>query len=223
MTRLRSEAGFTLTELLVAMVIGMFTILSAFALLDATTEGTARVTGRTDANQRGRHALDVITRSLRSQVCVNGVPPILAADVNEVTFTADLSATGASDQRRITFSPTARTISLGVKAGAGTEPARTFPGAFTTQQLLADVVADGATPFFSYWANVPGTGGSQQQQLTTLPLPANDLRRVARIDITFVARPTRATTTRAWASALEDSITVRAVDADSANPTVECQ
>jgi hypothetical protein len=200
----------------------MFTILAAFALLDATTSGTARVTGRTDANQRGRHAMDVMTRSLRSQVCVNGVPPILAADVNEVTFAADLSAAGESDQRRITFNPTARTVSLGVKAGSGNEPGRTFPGAFVTKELLADVVADGATPFFSYWADVPGTGGSQQQQLTTLPLPATDLRRVARVDITFVARPTRANTTQAWASAFEDSITVRAVDADNANPTVEC-
>jgi type IV pilus assembly protein PilW len=222
MTRLRSQAGMTLIELLVAMVIGMFTILAAFALLDATTSGTAKVTGRTEANQRGRAALDTMTRALRSEVCVNGVAPIISADANQITFAADLSGTGSSDQRNFTFDSATRTISQGVKAGTGNEPNRTFPGGFTTSTLLSDVVADPTSPIFSYWADVPGTGGTQQTQLTTLPLPATDVRRVARIDITFVARPTAAVNTQAWSSTFEDSVTLRAVDANNANPTFEC-
>lgn len=224
--RLRAQGGFTLIEMLVAMVIGMFTILAAFSLIDATTTGTAKVTGRTDATQRGRQALDTMTRSLRSQVCVGGVPPILSADATQITFTADLSGTGDTDQRKLTFDPTARTITLGVKTGTGVEGSvptgRSFPGAFTTTTLLADVVADGATPVFSYFADVAGTGGSQQTALTTLPIPAADLRRIARIDITFVARPTAAATTQSWASTLEDSVTIRAVDANNNPPTFEC-
>ena len=58
MTRLRSQDGFSLIELLVAMVIGMFTLLAAFALIDTTTTRSMQVTGRTDASQRGRLALD---------------------------------------------------------------------------------------------------------------------------------------------------------------------
>jgi type IV pilus assembly protein PilW len=222
MTRLRSEAGMTLIELLVAMVIGMFTILAAFALLDATTSGTAKVTGRTEANQRGRAALDTMTRALRSQVCVNGTVPVISADANQITFAADLSGTGSSDQRSFSFNSATRTITQGVKTGTGTEPNRTFPGAFATTPLLTDVVADPTLPIFSYWADVPGTGGSQQTQLTTLPLPPADLSRVARIDITFVARPTAAAKTQAWSSTFEDSVAVRAVDANNANPTFEC-
>ena len=37
MSRLRSQAGFSLIELLVAMIIGMATILAAFTLIDTTT------------------------------------------------------------------------------------------------------------------------------------------------------------------------------------------
>lgn len=223
MTKRDSEAGFTLVELLVAMIIGMITIFAAFGLIDATTTGTAKVTGRTDASARGRVAMDAITRSLRSQVCVNGVVPISAADANSVTFTADLSSNGLSDQRRLSFDSIANTIPLGVKTGTGNEPSRSFPAtSFTNEVLLADVVADGATPIFSYWADVAGTGGSQQTQLTTLPLSATDVRRVARIDITFAARPSKDTTTRSWASTLEDSVTMRAVDANDSNPSFEC-
>lgn len=224
MTRARSQAGFTLVELLVAMLIGMLTILAAFALIDATTTGTARVTARTDASQRGRVALDRMTRSLRSQVCVYRTAPISVGTANQVTFTADLSSTGNSDKRQLTFDPTAKTITLGVAAGSGVEgmtPGRVFASTFATQVLLNDVVADGTTPVFSYWADVPGTGGSQQTQLSA-PLAAADLARVARIDITFVARPTRASTTENWSSAFQDSVVLRAVDANNANPTFTC-
>jgi prepilin-type N-terminal cleavage/methylation domain-containing protein len=222
MTRLRSQAGFTLIELLVAMVIGMFTILAAFALIDATMSGTARVTARTEANQRGRLALDDMTRALRSEVCVNGDAPIVSADANQITFTTDLSDTKISDKRTFSFDPATRTISQGIATGSGVEPNRTFSGTFNTTTLLADVVADPSLPVFSYWADVPGTGGSQQTQLTTLPLPVTDLERVARIDITFVARPTAAAQTPAWSSTFEDSVTLRAVDGNTANPTFEC-
>ena len=222
MTRLRDQAGFTLIELLVAMVIGMFTLLAAFALIDATTSGTAGVMSRTEANQRGRLALDLMTRALRSGVCVNGDAPIISADANQITFTTDLSGTKTSDKRTFSFDPTARKMSQGVSTGSGVEPSRTFSSTVNTTTLIDDVVADPSAPIFSYWADVPGTGGSQQTQLTTLPLPATDLERVARIDITFVARPTAAAQTPAWSSTFEDSVTLRAVDGNNANPTFEC-
>jgi len=222
MTRLRSQAGFSLVELLAAMVIGMATLLAAFSLIDTTTSRTAQVTGRTDANQRGRIALDAMTRELRSQVCVNKNVPIISGDGNSVQFMADLSGTGASDLRTLTFSPTARTITQTVQPGSGGEPFRAFTGAIKTTVLLTDVVAEPAKPVFSYWADTAGTGGSQVQQLATIPLPATDLKRVARIDISFVARPANATSTGTWSSTLEDSVTVRAVDANNANPTVSC-
>lgn len=222
MNRLRSQDGFSLTELLVAMVIGMATLLAAFALIDTSTTRSMQVTGRTDASQRGRLALDAMTRALRSQVCVDGAVPIVSGDANQVTFTSDLSANGSSDRRTITFDAATRRLTQTVVQGVGNEPNRTFTGASTTTVLLADVAAEPAKPVFTYWADQPGFGGSQFQQLTTSPLPATDLKRVARIDISFVARPSNAATSNTWSSTLEDSIVVRAIDNYNANPTVSC-
>ena len=222
MTRLRSQDGFSLTELLVAMIIGMFTLLAAFALIDTTTTRSMQVTGRTDASQRGRLALDQITRALRSQVCVDGAVPVVSGDGNTITFTADLSANGSSDRRTITFDPATRRITQTVVQGVGSEPNRVFTGASKTTVLLADVAAEPAKPVFTYWADKPNTGGSEVQQLVAMPLAAADLKRVARIDISFVARPTSATTSSTWASTLEDSVAVRAIDNYNANPTVSC-
>jgi len=222
MSRLRSQAGFSLIELLVAMIIGMATILAAFTLIDTTTTHSARVTARTDASQRGRIALDAMTRQLRSQVCVNGVAPILAATPNQITFTTDLSGTGASDLRSLTFDSTLRRLNQSVTLSNGLpEPGRLFTGATTTTTLLADVVADTTQPIFTYWADKPGTGGSQLLPLAAT-VPVSDLKRIARIDIAFVARASGASTTSTWSSTLEDSITVRAIEANNADPTIAC-
>jgi type II secretory pathway pseudopilin PulG len=223
MTQLRSQDGFSLTELLVAMIIGMATILSAFTLIDTTTTKSAQVTARTDASQRGRIALDAMTRQLRSQVCVNGVAPIVSATASQVTFTTDLSGSGNSDLRTLAFDPVTRRLTQSVTQSNGQpEPLRLFTGATNTATLLADVVAETAKPVFTYWADKPGTGGSQLLPLTTNPMPIADLKRIARIDIAFVARPSAATTSSAWSSTLEDSITVRAIDANNADPTIAC-
>jgi Tfp pilus assembly protein PilV len=222
MSRLRSQAGFSLTELLVAMIIGMATILAAFTLIDTTTTKSAQVTARTDASQRGRIALDAMTRQLRSQVCVNGVAPIVAATPNQITFTTDLSGTGASDLRTLTFDSATRRLNQSVTLSNGLpEPGRLFTGATTTTTLLADVVADTTQPVFTYWSDKPGTGGSQLLPLAAT-VPITDLKRIARIDIAFVARPSGASTTSTWSSTLEDSITVRAIEANNADPTIAC-
>jgi prepilin-type N-terminal cleavage/methylation domain-containing protein len=222
MSHVRSQAGFSLIELLVAMIIGMATILAAFTLIDTTTTHSARVTARTDASQRGRIALDAMTRQLRSQVCVNGVAPILAATPNQITFTTDLTGTGASDLRTLTFDSTTRRLTQTVTLSNGLpEPGRLFTGATTATTLLADVVADTAQSVFTYWADKPGTGGSQLLPLAAT-VPITDLKRIARIDIAFVARPSGASTTSSWSSTLEDSITVRAIEANNADPTIAC-
>jgi type II secretory pathway pseudopilin PulG len=222
MTRLRSQAGFTLVELLAAMIIGMFTILAAFALIDAVFSGTAKVQARTDASQRGRLALDNMTRALRSQVCVNGAAPILSADADQVTFTADLSASSGADKYQLAFNQTAGTFTQTVTKGVGNEPSRLFTGTVTTTRVISDVVRETGKTIFTYWSAKPGTGGSELLPLTA-PLAAADLKRVVRIDIAFVARSPKATKTENWSSAFEDSVTARLVDTTIPDPSVVCK
>ena len=87
MRRVRSQEGFTLTELLIAMTAGMVILLAGFGLLETVLKRTGETQLRVEATQRGRQALDVMTRQLRSQVCLNATTPaVAAATANSVTF-----------------------------------------------------------------------------------------------------------------------------------------
>ena len=69
MTRARAQGGFTLPELMVAMMISLMTLLGVFAVLDTSIRQSNAVAGRVNATQRARITMDTITRQLRSQVC----------------------------------------------------------------------------------------------------------------------------------------------------------
>jgi len=68
---LRAEDGFTIVELLTAMVIGAIVLFATLTVLDTTISLTTRVNTRVDTLQRGRNAMDLMIRDLRSQNCVN--------------------------------------------------------------------------------------------------------------------------------------------------------
>ena len=68
--RLRSEAGFSLPELLITLTIAGVIMLAAFALVEFVMKRTAEAEQRVEATQRGRIGMDMITRQLRSQVCL---------------------------------------------------------------------------------------------------------------------------------------------------------
>ena len=70
-TDLRAEDGFTIVELLTAMVIGAIVLFATLTVLDTTISLTTRVNTRVDTLQRGRNAMDLMIRDLRSQNCVN--------------------------------------------------------------------------------------------------------------------------------------------------------
>ena len=112
MKRLRHESGVTLVELMVAMMIGTMTILAVYGVLDTSIKQSTRIAGRVNATQRGRIAMDTITRQLRSQVCYSATVPALVSGTDDVVrFHADLSdGSTAIQQREIAFDPTARTI-----------------------------------------------------------------------------------------------------------------
>lgn len=226
LTRLRAEDGFSLTELLAAMIIGMIVIFAAFALIDNSVRVNAQVAGRTDATQRARAGLDHITRALRSSVCANNTPPITVATPTQIVLTGDLSdGTKLPDLRTFTYSSTADTITETVVPGAGTTNAVTWTGTAKTTTVLTDTDPDPATTpsgaVFTYWKFSPGTGGQTLVQLDPTVLPA-DLARIARIDIAYVTRPTKVPTIDGRAANLEDSVVLRSVDPDTSDPKTTC-
>jgi prepilin-type N-terminal cleavage/methylation domain-containing protein len=178
MKRLDDERGMTLPEVLVAMVIGMIVAMAAFSLIDFTMKRAGDTAARVEATQRGRAALDFITRQLRSQVCTlaTGAPSgmyddraIYAISPTSVTFFSDLGdesyRTGNTpsppELRQLSFENGAlyERRWTGTSTGTAANPSYRFdgyPGTPTQTRLLAgDISAadtvSGQPVIFRYW------------------------------------------------------------------------
>jgi type II secretory pathway pseudopilin PulG len=197
LARLRSdESGFTLPELLTAMSIGIVVILAAFMLLDRAVSTSSELADRQDSSQRGRVAMEIISRSLRSQVCLGDGQPITAGSDTSITFTANLSATpDSADLRVIRYVPAEKRIYEDTYVGTGTFPDLTFPTSPTRTREVAQPVqqiVDGTTPrpIFRYYRYVATSTTGALQQLAT-PLSTADAPDVVLIKVGFSALPQR--------------------------------
>ena len=125
--RASDERGFTIIELMVAMSVGMVVLLAAFMLLDRSFTASGQIADRQEALQRGRQAMELITRQLRSQVCVvvppatTFSPPVVGGQDN-VTFYGSLSESSQSvtSERSPSTRPDAGSITQSVITGSRT-------------------------------------------------------------------------------------------------------
>jgi prepilin-type N-terminal cleavage/methylation domain-containing protein len=222
-SRLRSQAGVTLIELLVAMSIGLVTVFAAIALLETSSKQSIAVAARVNATQRGRITMDTITRELRSQVCYSPVvPALVSATDDSVKFHADLSdGTRPIEQRELVFDPTAQTIVERTWAGVGTPI--TFPTMTKSRQLLSDVTRRAApnAPIFRYYAYTTATPPRPDTVPLPTPLSATDLARVAKVDIGYTTLPPKGGTAGS-AVTLQNEIYVRVADPNDPAPTPTC-
>jgi hypothetical protein len=204
MKRLRDQSGMTVMEVLVASTVGMIVVLAIFAMLDSSVRMNTGVMSRTDAMQRGRLAMDVLTQELRSQVCLVDLTPAVVpgSNGNTVSFYSDFSEGDGAEpptKRRLTFDPATGDIRTDIYAATVQEP---HDGQFTVAPTTTNMRLENASlqkdalnrdiPFLRYYAYEWKGDPPHPEATLALPTPlsANDARRVARVDITFVARPT---------------------------------
>jgi prepilin-type N-terminal cleavage/methylation domain-containing protein len=203
------EAGFTLPELLTAMTVGLIVLLAAAMLLDSSVSTSNEIADRQDAVQRGRLAMETVTRELRSQVCLKDARPVTYGDQQKVAFYANLSDDpDTADLRTIRYEPADKGLYEDVYQGAGPFPDLVFPASPTsTRQILRAVVPvkDGAVtrPMFRYYRYRLGGAPGELEELTS-PLTTADAQRVVVIKAAFVALPER---TEARADADKDATT----------------
>jgi hypothetical protein len=232
LARLRREDGVTLPEMLTGMTIAMIVSLACFSLIEFTMRRAGEIQGRVEASQKGRAAMDTITRQLRSQVCLSStVPPMAAANVSSASVYVDhTDGTGGAppEMHTVTYNPVTRQIVQRDFVGAGVAPAIVFPALPTRTKMLAENIVPyrppGATqdvPIFRYYAFNTATPPRPDLALPT-PLGATDLGRVARIEIAFRAlRPNARNSTRG-SIVLQDEVYVRAADPNDVAPTPTC-
>jgi prepilin-type N-terminal cleavage/methylation domain-containing protein len=162
--RLRNQDGFTLVEVLTAMVVGLVVLAAAFDLVSRSTMLATTTQDRVDASQRGRSAIEDIVTELRSGVCVtpdagDPQPPIIRGESDRVEFYANTGADSLAPQRRVlTYDPDKHTIVEQTFNGEWTDPAQ--PGKVkvpfvtnpTSRTLLTNVYPrDSGAPIFRYY------------------------------------------------------------------------
>lgn len=224
-----SERGFTVVELMVAIVTGIVVIFATFALVDVATRNSARVAARIEADQRARPVLQHLVDELHSTCLGPTVTPVQAGSTPaSMTF---LSQTGAAvnpipDKHVVTLAGS--TLSEAIyPATGGTTPNWTFATApSSTRQLLTGVgpassgSAPSNPPLFQYFSY-------QGSQLSSSPLPtplsAADAAQTTSVVVAFSASPSSNPTGDPNASvSLSDAVTLRlspaAEDASEVNP-----
>jgi hypothetical protein len=195
------ESGQTLPELMIATVIGLIVIFAAFLMLQTSLTQSGNIAQREDASQRGRIALELMTRELRAQICVDAETPSISNGTDTaITFTDDLTGDKAAPmQRTIAYIPPPATTPTapgtisendyqGV-AGPGFPPSITFPLAPTRSTVLLQQVSPiPGVPIFQYFEFAgTGTPGLSTTPLAT-PLDAVDEGQAVDIRISFLAR-----------------------------------
>ena len=240
--RLRREDGFTLPELLIALSIALIVSFAAFSLIEFSIKRAGEVDQRVDATQRGRAIMDTITRELRSQVCLDHNTAAMATRGGDITndstatFYADFTdgadqSKPPADLHKLSYDSVTRRITdttYKTSWNKATNPwTAVAPAAPTSTRVIAsDVVQNGSTPIFTYWAYNTDTVPSPNVRLWPAGaggLPLADLARVARVDITFRALPTRGDPNQTRMTVvLQDQVYVRAADPNDEAPTPTC-
>lgn len=215
------QSGFTLTELLTAMSIGIVLLIAAFTLLDRASSASQEIIDRQDAVQRGRQAMELIVRQLRSQVCLGDEEePITWATGNHVVFYADLSNGSKNIQRRSIFYDAAnKNLVEQIYPGDGEYPVLTFSATPAAERVLASRVepirdAGGPREFFRFYGFKLGGAPGELVQLRNggNDLTADQKASVVLVKVGFVVLPDRKRPRDRDALTMESDIYVRIAD-----------
>jgi prepilin-type N-terminal cleavage/methylation domain-containing protein len=218
--RLRDERGFTLVELLVAMVAGVVVSSALFGILDVTLRQTTRTFSRVDASQRGRITMERIEQELHSACYTNDAFPITAGTATSISFWSSYGSAA-------TLTPIKHTISLDTSTGdltdttyttSGTAPLWVAGTPTTTNTLLTDVAQSGSTPVFTYY-ELRSTGSTA----VSAPLTSASARTVSEVRITFVVSPQGGSGIRSdlTPNTLTNTVILRLTPIPNPSPVVE--
>jgi Tfp pilus assembly protein PilV len=195
--RIAGEAGVTLIELLVGLVVSTVVALALFAIIEFSFRQTYSVAERVNANQRGRLAMEEILQRLHSScVAVSAVPvqtPSNETNLYLLSQEGTQPSFSSMTKHQIYLSGTTLYDASYISTG-GVAPHWTFPATPTsTSTLLTNVSQSGATPVFSYFKYE--TGGVLSTTPLAVPLTETTASTTDAVKIAFTVAP--ATSTRA--------------------------
>ena len=220
MTRLdlRSESGFTLIELMVALIIGIVVSTATLAIVITSVHLSSNYNDRVDANQQGRTAMLKIVQALNSSCVASAVAPILpASDSNNVWFYSLLGDAPGLNPNKVEISLTGGSLVMTTYPYAsGSAPNWVFSGTTSTFTLLQYAQAIPSTAVFQYFGY--GSGGAlSTTAYSTSPNLGTNAATTAEIKINFVANPSDNWTALNRTASISDTVVLRLATASGAS------
>jgi prepilin-type N-terminal cleavage/methylation domain-containing protein len=159
---LRDEGGFTLAEMLVAIMITLIAFSSALMVLNIAVKSQPRISNRAASIQEGRVWIERLTRELRQGATMVGTPT--ASAISYLTYVQHASCgsnvAGSSIQCRVSYVCTAGTCTRTERNPDGS-------GAATGQQMVTGLQSNDV---FSY----SPTASAPEYVGVTLQFPATE-------------------------------------------------
>lgn len=191
---LGDESGLTIVELLTSALIGLITLGVALTILQVTSQGSERVVGVVEANQRMRPAIRSIVDELHSACVSPRVAPILAGSTGEqliALYRRGSEVSPVPDRVVTSYAGNALTRSR-YQATGGSSGNWTFAASpYETREIidrvrqayLGDPVQ--TVPVFRYYAY---SGGLLDTNPLPTPLSVADAKRTVQISVAFASR-----------------------------------
>ena len=207
---LRAEAGFTLIELMVAMLLAIIVSAATLAIVITSVHLTSNYDDRVEATQQGRDAMLEISQALNSSCVAAAVAPILpASDNSDVWFYSSLTDAATVKPSEVWIQYTGAALVMKTYAWAsGASPSWVFATTPTTFVLLANAAQVGSTPVFQYF----GYGSAGALATTAYPVTTTlgtSAATTAEVQINFQAIPSDGWTALSRPASFSDAVVLR--------------
>ncbi len=204
---LRDQSGFTLVEVLVAMVTGIIVTGALFAILEFSTEQTARVSEVAQATQVGRGAMTHVVDELHSACLSSGFSPVKSgSNATKLVFVNGYFPEAINEKTQpeydfvrkdtIEYSSAKGELTDATALASGeAEASGEYPWKAATTELLAEKISPAEVsgkeePIFSYEKyNTKSATGSGEAASTLTPMTVAEVEskpaEVAAVRISF--------------------------------------
>ena len=210
----RDEQGFSIMELLVAMITGLVVVFSLFTILEVTVRQTSRLTDTVQADTLGRATLTRIVDELHTACIGREFTPVQAGSTGKELIFRTAYGEGAliekaqAAEHRIVWKGTwpsyGELIDKTIPATAGTAPNFTYSGETPTggvrigQYVYETEESGKAIPIFRYERYATKSSDSETTGLSTLEaftppssgLAAPEAKTVAAVQVSFATAAT---------------------------------
>jgi prepilin-type N-terminal cleavage/methylation domain-containing protein len=227
------QQGFTLIEMLVAILTGLIVTFATFSILDVSLSQSSRIADRVSADQRSRTAMENILLELHSSCVSINENPILEGSKGEnikfISQTGPEPAFTTVRKHEIFLSGGTLKDTYTTSNVSATGSKWTFPVTATgTTTLLTGVSQSGATPIFQYYRYYKSTDaspvlGTLYPTALATPLGKEDAQTTAKVTVSFTTAPESSNSKADRSVELSDSVSLRLTPSVDVGRTEPCE